>query len=173
LAVLGKTVAAPCTPFRHSLHAALGVVALAALQPFASSHAGQAQQFISVSARVMATARLEWLATAPELLVSAADIQRGYVDLPQPALMRVSSNSRRGYALDIYPRGEVFESVLVRGLDSTVQLGRDGGTIVQRWGAPGSASLRLSFRFALAAGVEPGSYPLPLLVQVRALEFGE
>ena len=63
----------------------------------------------------------------------------------------------------------VHEKASVRGFESDVVLDAEGGTVVQRW-QPGPQHLTLTFRFMLAPGLVPGTYPWPLRLTVRPLE---
>ncbi len=163
----------PTTSVARRWQKLLSRLAIGCALPLLPAVADQATQDVTVSARVMAVASLEWLGGKPALRISDADIARGYVELAQPALLRVHSNSREGYTLDLQPRGALFSSVAVMGLDGTAELGSDGGSIVQRWHDARSASLALQFRFTLAPGVAAGSYALPLELRVRPLAAGD
>lgn len=123
-----------------------------------------------VSARVLPQARLIQLGEMPVLDITAADLARGYASTRLPATVRVQSNSRAGFALDLLPLGEWFSAVEVTGLQGVVTLGSEGGTVVQRWNGAGSADLSLGFRFTLAGPMPPGRYPLPLQLRARALD---
>lgn len=125
---------------------------------------------IAVTARVLPQARLQVLDAPPPIDINAADIARGWVESQGAMQLRIQSNSRIGYALDLLPRADWFTSVVLLGAGAAVQFGSNGGTLVQRWPASGSEDLSLGFRFTLATDVTPGRYPLPLLLQVRPLE---
>jgi hypothetical protein len=125
---------------------------------------------IAVTARVLPQAQLQYLQAPPAVDITAADVARGYVETRTATLLRIQSNSRSGYALDLLPRSGWFTSVTVLGVGAQVHFGNGGGTLVQRWSASGSESLALGFRFTLAPDTLPGQYPLPLLLQVRPLE---
>jgi hypothetical protein len=71
--------------------------------------------------------------------------------------------------MEFFPVGNLFASVQIGGLKGAVLLGPDGGAVVQRAPlAPGFAH-ELSFRFALNTDTQPGIYPWPLQMAVRAL----
>jgi hypothetical protein len=71
--------------------------------------------------------------------------------------------------MQFHPVGNLFESVHVDGLGNTVQLGADGGAIVQRGAQASNLTHELSFRFDLHPDTAPGTYPWPLLLSVRGL----
>ena len=106
-----------------------------------------------------------------ELTISNADLQRGFIDVAQPTELTVRSNSSSGFALDVLTvASPMVSSMVVRGLNSDLALGAEGGTIVQRWARPQAVNLSLKFRLALAPGLVPGNYPWPLRLAVRPLE---
>ena len=123
---------------------------------------------LQVSVNVTPVARLEAAAPAP-LLITSADLARGFVDTPHPLRLHVYSNSRSGFALDVATQSPWFTAVAIEGLDAQVTLGAEGGTIVQRWQGTPSRALELRMRFRLEPGLVPGLYAWPLLLRARPL----
>jgi len=152
---------------------AYALVAAVALVPLAViSNAAEAAQKIAalaVSATVVASARVRMDYQATELKIGLADIARGYIEIPVASRFSVRTNSRAGYLMQFHPVGNLFESVQVKGLGELVQLGHDGGAIVQRGTQPPGLTHELSFRFTLSSDTQPGLYPWPLLLTVRPL----
>jgi hypothetical protein len=139
---------------------------LSMISPGAFAATARAQ--IAVSVFVQRVARVEQAAHG-KLIITASDIQRGYVDVAEPLAMRIASNSPQGYALDVLPVNDVFTHIVVRGMGSDVILGADGGMIVQRWQHAQNVSLNLRFQFALRSDIQPGEYSFPLQMAVRPL----
>jgi hypothetical protein len=106
---------------------------------------------------------------ATQLNIYRGDVERGVVDIPAAMRFSVMTNSHSGFLLEFDPVGNIFESVQVSGLGNEVQLGADGGTIVQRGPSSPIQAHELSFRFVLRPDVQPGNYPWPLSLSVRAL----
>jgi hypothetical protein len=104
------------------------------------------------------------------LQISAADLQRGFIDVIQPTQFTVRSNSPNGFELEVLTVAPLLSSMIVAGLNSDLELGAEGGTIVQRWQKPQAVNLSLKFRFALAPGLVAGNYPWPLRLAVRPLQ---
>ncbi len=154
---------------RHLITYALVVVAGLTPLATATAHAGQKSATLLVSATVIANARVRTDYQATQLSISANDVARGYVEISAASRFSVVTNSRSGYLLEFYPVGNLFESVQVNGLGSVVQLGADGGAIVQRGPLPPNRIHELSFRFSLSPDARPGNYPWPLLLSVRPL----
>jgi len=161
-------------PFRRTYRRAmrarggvLGVLGLAI--SVASSAAGSAHSVMRVSGQVLPVARLQIAPGAAPLQITAADVAAGYVDAPRPLELRIDSNSREGFALEVSGQSPWCAAVALQGFDSPVMLEGTEGTIIQRWGAGRTRSLALHARFTLAAGVQPGFYPWPLRLSARPL----
>jgi hypothetical protein len=152
----------------HGLNAAR--LALVVAGGFASAGAKEVRTELSVTATVRAVAHIDLQSTPAALEISAIDVQRGYIDVPQPTQLVVRSNSESGFALDVLTVAPIFSSMVIQGLDSDLSLGADGGSVVQRWQRPQAVNLSLKFRFSLAAGLAPGIYPWPLRMAVRPLQ---
>ena len=130
--------------------------------------AADTSTLLPVNATVNPVARLEAPPPTP-LRISAADLARGYVDVPHALRLRVYSNSRAGFALDIAAQSPWFTAVAIDGLDTSVTLGAEGGTIVQRWQGAATREVSLHLRFRLADGLMPGLYVWPLQFRARPL----
>ncbi len=137
---------------------------------FAAASAKEVHTELSVTATVRAVANIDLQSTPAALEISAHDVQIGYIDVPQPTQLVVRSNSQSGFALDVLTVAPIFSAMVIQGLDSNLELGADGGSVVQRWQRPQAMNLSLRFRFALAPGVTPGIYPWPVRMAVRPLE---
>lgn len=124
----------------------------------------------SVSVIVRPTANIEMQSGPTGLDISAADVRRGYIDVTQPTRFTVRSNSPKGYALEVLTVAPVASSMMIEGLNSDLELGADGGTIVQRWQKPQVLNVSLRFRFELAPGLLAGPYPWPVRIAVRPLD---
>jgi hypothetical protein len=146
----------------------LTVLAVAAASCTVAS-ATQTHASFTVGARVLATATLAVNSEPLEVVISAEDVGRGFVEIPEPTRVQVSSNSPMGYTLLLVPQSSWFSGLTVRCADAEVTMGADGGAIVERRQA-GASSLELTFRFALASELTPGRYPWPLQLVVRPLE---
>jgi hypothetical protein len=139
---------------------AMGYVALAA---------ADSRTQLVVGATVRPVARLELLAAPTSLSVNDADLQRGYLAVSQPVRLRVYSNSRTGFALDVRNLSRELPRVAVSGMGQDVEVTGEGGWIVQRWSEPQTLAIELHFRFDLPGGLAPGDYPWPLQLQVHPL----
>jgi hypothetical protein len=152
----------------HGLNAAR--LALVVAGGFASAGAKELHTDLSVTATVRAVAHIDLQSIPAALEIFASDLQRGYIDVPQPTQLVVRSNSQSGFALDVLTVAPILSAMVIQGLDSDLTLGADGGSVVQRWQRPQAVNLSLRFRFALTPGLTPGIYPWPVRMAVRPLE---
>jgi hypothetical protein len=135
-----------------------------------TADAKDARASMGVSAVVRGVARMDVQSVPSDVTVSAADLARGFVDVNQPTALVIHSNSPNGYALEFMTLTPMMSSMVVYGLDTSLALGAEGGTVVQRWQSPHVVNLNLKFRFSLSPGLRPGNYPWPLHLAVRPLE---
>jgi len=158
-------------------------VTLVSGQARAAGHMSHAA--LEVQAAVEPSVVLQLEQRAVRVTVSEADIARGYVDVPENALLSVNAGFLKPVlVVDFSPTGSVFTSVEVmttdlrsaaqrlRGLDWLNDLrGTKGFTSLDEalrfTAAEQSGTMALiGYRFRLAAGVRPGSYPVPMTVNV-------
>jgi hypothetical protein len=156
------------TKQNHALHGAR--LALVIAGSFGAADAREARSSFTVGATVTAVARIETRSEPAELLVSAADVRRGYVDVVEPTALLISSNSPTGFALELLTVTPMLSAIIVHGLASEQSLGAEGGTVIQRWQNGHTAALSLRFRLVLAGGLTEGHYPWPMRISVRPLD---
>jgi len=121
-----------------------------------------------VSARVLKHARLTLLSQPTSLVITAADVSRGYVEVAAPTEIAIQSNSSNGYALEFLGGGDNFRQINVTGLSRDIQMEGAGGLVIQPSSGPGTTriNLRLGYRFVLASLAQPGVYSWPLRLSV-------
>ena len=136
---------------------------LAALTVGPSAHAQQSR-FV-VHATVTPRATLEPVSAAT-IEVSAADIERGYVE--PVARYRVRSNDPRGFLLQVRPQSAHAEAVQLAGVPEPVALGIDGVEVYHPWAA-GVREVAVRVRVKLHELMPPGRLVLPVHVSVAAL----
>jgi len=151
---------------RRIVFGALTTLAAATMSPHI--HAAARSQ-IAVTAFVPAQTVAKLIQQRSEITITDADIARGYVEIPAASQLRVTSNNPAGYIVDFFSRLPIFTSVRISSAGGSADLGPDGGTIIERGRQGRDMSLDLSYRFNLAAQVQPGTYAWPLALNVRPL----
>ena len=138
-----------------------------------SAHAGSSSTSakINVSARVLERTSMRILNQAQEVVITNADILRGYVEIPAASRIHVKSNNVQGCfpAFEVLSAlNNVFNSfnVVVGGRE--VQLSKSGGWIHQPF-VRGGITINLNYRFALSKDAQPGTYNWPLMVSVLSM----
>ncbi|MBA3773523.1 MAG: hypothetical protein H0X13_13850 [Ramlibacter sp.] len=136
-----------------------------------SAAANGAEAKLQVSATVLKRASLKVVNAPSAVVITAADIARGYVDAPAPAQVDIQSNSLSGYAIEFASEGEFMRQILVKGLANDVQLSPAGGSVAQYSQTPGmtKTTLALGFRFMLAQSTVQGTYPWPVRLTATPL----
>jgi hypothetical protein len=151
---------------RRIVFGAFTTLAVATMSPH--SHAAARSQ-IAVTAFVPAQTVAKLVQQPSEITITDADIARGYVEIPAASQLRVTSNNPAGYVIDFFSRLPIFTSVRVSSTGGSADLGPDGGAIIERGRQGRDLPLNLSYRFNLAAQVQPGTYAWPLALNVRPL----
>ena len=120
---------------------------------------------LAITAVVSRFASVSVLGQPAALVLSEADVARGYVDVPQGASLEVRSNSREGFLLEFHNRlaGELVREIEVSGAV--------GGRIVLPGAARGVSAQRLvvGYRIVLLPAARPGTYPWPVQVVASPL----
>ena len=156
-------------------HLALGKMLLIALGVISSlcstAHAQLHGSRLVVTATVLKHASLKVLAQPTSVVITAADIARGYVDVPIAAQVSIQSNSQEGYMLMFASEGEFLHQTVVRGLGNDIQLSAGGGGVVRKAVGRGmaQATLDLGFRFLLSGSARQGIYAWPIRLSVAAV----
>jgi hypothetical protein len=147
------------------------VVAAALMAAPMVAAAGAQETKLTVSATVLKHASMKVLGQPSSVVVTAADIARGYVDVPVASNILVLCNTEQGFMLDFASSGDGIRQILVRGLGADVQLGPEGGSVAQRVSGRGMTrtSLDLGFRFVLSEAAQQGAQPWPVRLSVTPL----
>jgi hypothetical protein len=114
---------------------------------------------LQVSARVLPHARLQ--ADASPVSITAADVQRGYLDVSRH--YRLQTNAPDRVVLQLNPRVGLTESIDIDGFQAPLRMTDSSLEIIQ----PLAGEFTVHYRLWLSAVAMPGEYEIP--VQVAAL----
>ncbi|HOG10344.1 MAG TPA: hypothetical protein PLJ49_06960 [Smithella sp.] len=123
---------------------------------------------IKVTATVLARASMHVLRQPNEIVVTDADIKRGYLDISAGSLVEIKNNSRAGVDLTFETHGLPFSEVLVSGFGREVALGPNGGIITHQ--LLGANIIAFSYRFVFDRNSRAGTYAWPLVLSVSPVE---
>lgn len=102
------------------------------------------------------------------ITVTAADVARGYLELPVPVQVVVRGNMSEGYCLVFERRGDEVGDVQVLGLGQPLVVGATEA--MSERPAPGAGfwreQLSLRFRMALAPAAAPGEHAWPVQISL-------
>ncbi len=147
-----------------ALVAALAMVSPAAMAPaFAAQSASQGVHFMI---RIPPLVRLQMVKQAATFLVTEQDVARGYVEVAGGSLLQVTANTP--WEVSFQPHGDQIRAARVSGLSGEVTVGPGGGSRANLAAMRQPVAFELSYRFDLAPGVAPGTYPWPLSVSANA-----
>lgn len=123
---------------------------------------------IQVSAVVLAYARLNVLKQQHELMITNADVRRGYVQAESASIIEVRSNTPKGIILTFEATDLPFKetSVNIQGRD--INLLPMGGMV--NLPGIGKSIVPISYRFVLAQGTQPGTYAWPFSLSVSPIQ---
>ena len=131
---------------------------VAALHP-GTVRADMASATLQVSAQVLPQARLQ--TDAAPVAITAADVQRGYLDVSRHYQLQTNAPDR--VVLQLNPRVGLTDSIDVGGFQAPVRMQDSSLEITQ----PLAREFTLNYRLWLSAGAMPGEYALP--VQLAAI----
>jgi outer membrane receptor for ferrienterochelin and colicin len=143
----------------------MGALLLGTL-PALPASADRAEATFRVAVTVPTRVELAIVDAPATILITAADLQRGYVDVP--ARYRVSHNARRGYLLQLSPKPSIASSIEVRGMGGTVIL-RDEPVELHMPGDDFEQDIALDLRLVFTEALSPGRVEAPWRLAVAAL----
>lgn len=160
----------------HSGHTLLSAALVAILSLSTASDAraagpsgsGSASAKVLVSASVMPSTSLRIIRQPHELVVTDADISRGYVEVRASSLIEVKSNTANGYLIAFKGISGTFKEVFVQGLGREFQISSGSGWIPRPY-TKGAVATELSYRFIFSENTQPGTYAWPLSISVQPL----
>lgn len=155
---------------RHALivmHAgAVGAVAAALL--VAAEETYPSSVSLSVSAVILKKVWIRTESSPPALVLTDADVARGFIDVPAPTVITLRNNSEDGFLFRFGLDANVASSARVTGLTQPVHFGQEGAMLAQPGRFRTEKRLELRWRLQLAQGITPGQHPWPVQIQVEA-----
>jgi hypothetical protein len=144
--------------------------ALCALALPAAAGDSQARMGVYASVSPRTDVRIE---SPASLVLTAADVRRGSLLLPDPVRIRAYSNTRHGLELELHAPPGLFAALRVQGPGVDARLAGEGGSFVWRWDSkPGfqvPATLELRLSADLLPATPTGRFDWPLHLAGRAL----
>jgi hypothetical protein len=149
---------------QKTLSAALVFVAVASAIPACGATSGQMHVSVEVIARTILTIDSQ----PSSVQVTAADVSRGYIDLPQAIVFHVRSNARDGYSLQFQPVSGPFTTAVLSWSNAIATVGADASWMAQPY-QRGITTGSMSVRLTLAPGTTAGTYAWPVALGADSL----
>jgi hypothetical protein len=147
--------------------ALIAALSFATMPAAAVAEAGSVSMTAHVSAVVLARADLHMIKQPIELVLTDADVRRGYVEIDAASMFELKCNSRAGCLLSFATHGLPFRETSINVMGRTVVLGPGGALVTLP--VIGRATVSLSYRFVLSEGTQPGTYEWPFSLSVSPL----
>jgi len=145
----------------------VATLALLALGVSGTVLASSTSALMSVSVQVQARTLLNVESQPPSLVLTEADLARGYVEVPAVSRIRVRSNDPNGYLLAFDVTAGPFTAIEVTGLGPAARISANGGWLARPFTGTQPVTSELTYRFLLASNVQPGTYAWPVSVSAR------
>jgi hypothetical protein len=124
---------------------------------------------ISATQEVQSHTALKIVSQDSELIVTYADILRGYVDISFATHIEIRNENLAGYLVVFNGVSGPFKEVVVKGLGREAQISSCGGWISQPYNGRDPVMIELSYRFILSEDAQPGTYAWPLTISVSPI----
>jgi len=149
---------------RAALVAAVTLASVHA-SPVPDATAGSFSTAIRVNAVVLARTQLTPLQQPTTLVVTDADVQRGYVEVSGASLFEIWNNDPAGCFLTFQSSDFPFREAAISVMGREIIIYPTGGMILMP--VTGRQQIALNYRFVLTTETEPGTYAWPLSVSVN------
>jgi len=107
---------------------------------------------------------LKVLLQTRELVITEADILRGYIEINSAEHIEIQNNNLSGYLLVFQGINGLFKEVIVKGLGDEITIDSTGGWVAQPYNGRDPVTVELSYKFILSEKAQPGTYQWPLVV---------
>jgi hypothetical protein len=145
---------------------AMTAAAGAPVSALAQQAPARARSSVKLVVRIPVVARMRTLSQGEAVTVTAADIQRGFVEVPAGSRFELVANS--AHTVHFAAQGAWFSAVKVSGLGGDLMLGPTGGEFLQPLRLAGPEIHQLNYRFDLSPQAVPGRYAWPLSLSVSS-----
>ncbi len=144
------------------------VLSLAAVPGGNTAHAGPTSSKLMVTANVVARTTMRTIRQIQEVVITHADIKKGYIDIKNGSLIEVRSNNHAGYLLNFEGEMGTFKAIHIDGLGSLLQI-TSGSGFIHRPRHKGPLTIELNYRIFLSENARPGTYRWPLMVSAQSI----
>jgi len=141
---------------------------LTVIVSIAPASAASTSAQLSISVQVVARTILTVDSQPAALEVTATDVARGYVEVPQAVMFHVKSNAINGYTVQFDPMSYPFSRADINWGNTMATVGADGTWLRQPY-QQGTTAGSLNVHLTLAPDATPGSYSWPVRLAANSL----
>lgn len=131
--------------------------------------AGSNTALMNIRTRVLPIAKHTIIHQKNNLIITRADIERGYVDVQRAMILSIKTNSTNGYLLGFSVVNDLFRELRVLDGNNTYTVSRSGGEVHMPYEGMNYVRKELSFRFYLFEDAKPGTYYWPVALMISAI----
>ena len=124
--------------------------------------AGTNKASLHASVRVLPYVNYDINHQEVNLNITQKDIDRGYTEISNAIILSVKTNSLNGYVVNFFIGGNYIREISLSDGSNNYSLSESGGEVYFVHGGTNYVTKELSFRFALLADSEPGTYDWPV-----------
>lgn len=117
---------------------------------------------INISARVLPFIKYEIIHQEKNLVITANDISRGFIDIQRAMIFSVRTNSSNGYQVVFSAGSDFIREATVFNERNSYSLSGSGGELFFPYQGTNYTTKELSIRFYLLSDAKPGVYEWPL-----------
>src|SRR4030042_5148665 len=149
---------------KAALVAVLSLAPLSAVQAAEPVHqdASSVSSETKIAEEIQTHTALKVVHQTSELVITQADIIRGYIDIPAGANIEIQNNNLGGYMIFFKGIYTPFKEVLVKGLGGEVKINSNSGWITQPYNGRDPVMVELSYRFIFSENAKPAKKAWPL-----------
>jgi hypothetical protein len=136
-------------------------------EPVSAPRSGQSAMTAMSAGETLSALRV--LFHHSDVVVTYADILKGYVDVPVAARLEIQNTNLSGYMVIFHGLTTPFHKVIVKGFDKDIVVDTYGGSVIQPYHGRDPLLLELSYRVVLSKKIRPGTYAWPLTIAISPI----
>ena len=130
---------------------------------------GTKNEILNVGATVIPVVEYEFLHQENSLVITSADIERGFIDINNGIIVAVKTNSLNGYMLNIAFDSSLFKEIIISDENISSPVKEGFGELHMPFQGKNYLTKELTIRFYFSANTEPGTYKWPVSLAAFAI----
>ncbi len=130
---------------------------------------GTKMELFNATTKVIPVVKYEFLYQQNNLVITSADIERGFIDINNGVIINVKTNSLNGYMLNIAFDSTLFNEIIISDENISSPVKEGFGELHMPFHGKSYLTKELTFRFYFSANTEPGTYQWPVAIAAIAI----